>query len=354
MVTSSSLGSRLKQMSNEAGKESKQLDLELREMDILLKQTTGEIEKLTQRQTDASSRLRQVEATIEGYSPADIKSTYREAQEANLRLFMMRSQLELLQSKQRTLERFKAQIDGFASAASQVTDALEDGPVTTVGNAPTTEQRAIVSIIEAQEAERQHLSRQMHDGPAQSLTNLILQAEIVERIFDVDPARAKTELSNLKTAANTTFQRIRDFIFELRPMMLDDLGLIPTLKRYIQTFESKTHLPTQLAVSGEKSFSPHLEVTLYRAVQELLTNVARHAHASRVQVNLELQGDPVVAVVEDDGSGFDVGSTLAESRRRGTSGLADIEKTIGMLGGKIQFQSGSGHGTKIRLEIPTG
>jgi two-component system sensor histidine kinase DegS len=210
----------------------------------------------------------------------------------------------------------------------------------------------MVQIIEAQELERQHLARQMHDGPAQSLTNLILQAEIVERMFDVDPNKARTELGNLKNAANSTFQRIRDFIFDLRPMMLDDLGLVPTLKRYAQTFETKTRLPTHLATMGETALASYIEVTLFRSVQELLNNTARHAHASRVQVTLDMQNNPVVVTVEDDGSGFDVATAIAAARQRSSSGLVNLEKRIEMLGGKIQFQSSTGRGTKVRVELP--
>jgi len=214
------------------------------------------------------------------------------------------------------------------------------------------DQQSIIQIIEVQEQERQHLARQMHDGPAQSLSNLILLAEIVERLFDNDPSKARAELENLKNTASATFQRIREFIFDLRPMMLDDLGLIPTLKRFTQTFESKTRLPTHLQTLGERTLSSYVEVTLFRATQELLNNAARHAHAARVHVTLDLQNDPVVLTVEDDGSGFDVENALAIARQRGNSGLATIEKRVQMLGGKLQIQSGTGRGTRVRIELP--
>lgn len=192
----------------------------------------------------------------------------------------------------------------------------------------------------------------MHDGPAQSLTNLILQAEIVERLFDADPVRARTELGNLKTAANSTFQRIRDFIFDLRPMMLDDLGLIPTLKRYVQTFETKNRIATHLTTQGELALPAHVEVLVFRSIQELMNNAARHAHASHIQITLDLQNDPVAVTVEDDGGGFDVEAVLSAARLRGGSGLANLEKRIQLLRGRIQFQSSTGRGTKVRIELP--
>ena len=344
---------RLREIAGEAEKEAEQLDTEMREIEILLKQTNSEIEKLQQRQSDAGSKLRQVEANIEAYSRSDIKNAYAGAQDAQMRIFMMRSQLEQLQSKQRMLQRYRVQLDKLSLLATEASESVNNPAFTSVPNADaSSDHQGIVHIIEAQEAERQRLSRQMHDGPAQSLTNLILQAEIVERMFDADPARARAELGNLKNAANTTFQRIRDFIFDLRPMMLDDLGLLPTLKRYTQTFESKTHLPIPMTTQGERTLSPYLEMTIFRTIQELLNNASRHAHASRAQVNLDLQSDPIVVAVEDDGGGFDVPSVLAAARQRGSSGLANLEKRITMLGGKIQFQSSTGRGTKVRVEIP--
>jgi two-component system, NarL family, sensor histidine kinase DegS len=329
-----------------------QIEGETREIEVLLKQTTGEIERLQQRQVDIASMIRQLEANLESYPREEIKSTYASAHDQQLRLFMMRNQLEQLQNKQRALVRYRQQIDRFTLLAEQLSETAQTVQLTGNGNSNALDQQSMVQIIEAQETERQHLSRQMHDGPAQSLTNLILQVEIVERLFDQDRPQARAELGNLKTSANTTFQRIRDFIFELRPMMLDDLGLMPTLKRYVQTFETKNRLPTQLTTTGEAALPSYIEVTLFRAAQELLTNAARHAHASRVQVNLDLQAKPVVVSVEDDGSGFDATTVITAARQRSTSGLATLEKRVDMLGGKIQIQSSTGRGTKVRVELP--
>jgi two-component system sensor histidine kinase DegS len=339
------------QIAEEAEKERAQLESEAREIDVLIKQTAGEIDKLQQRQSDIASRLRQLDANLEAYSREDIKQAYLSAQDVQLRLFMMRSQLEQLQNKQRMMQRYRAQLDQISMTARQLAEA-SSAVLLGSGDSRGIDQQSIIQIIEAQELERQHLSRQMHDGPAQSLTNLILQAEIVERLFDADPNKARAELANLKAAANATFQRIRDFIFDLRPMMLDDLGLIPTLKRYGQTFESKHHIATQLTTQGETALPSYLEVAIFRTVQELMSNVARHAHASRVQVTLDLQNDPIIITVEDDGSGFDVESVLTAARQRGSSGLAHLEKRLQMLHGKIQFQSSTGRGTKVRVELP--
>ncbi len=263
----------------------------------------------------------------------------------------MKGQLEQLQNRQRASARYITELEKMIAIIEQVSKTAMSAPPMSTPTSEAFDRGAIVRIIEAQEMERQRLSRQMHDGPAQSLTNFILQAEIVERLFDTDPKRARAELGSLKNSANATFQRIRDFIFDLRPMMLDDLGLMPTLKRYLQTFESKSNLVTQFNALSDQPLSPHIEVTLFRTVQELLKNTARHAHASKVQISLDLQNDPMIVTVEDDGKGFDPQQVMSKARQQST-GLANVEKRIEMLGGKIQFQSGTGRGTRVRVELP--
>ncbi|MGC9333988.1 MAG: sensor histidine kinase [Anaerolineae bacterium] len=163
------------------------------------------------------------------------------------------------------------------------------------------------------------------------------------------------ELGNLKNATNATFQRVREFILTLRPMMLDDLGLMPTLKQYVQDFEEKTKLPTNFTVIGREIQLPsHTEVTVFRMVQELLTNVQTHAHATHAQVTLDFQDRKLVASVEDDGSGFDVGEVQAPAQQRKGLGLATIQERAEMLGGMVHIESRIGRGTKVRIEIPTG
>jgi len=211
---------------------------------------------------------------------------------------------------------------------------------------------AVVRLLRSP-GERQRLARQMHDGPAQSLTNLMLQAEICERLFDIDPIHARVELGNLKNATNATFQKVRDFILTLRPMMLDDLGLMPTLKQYIQDYEEKTGLAANFTVLGREARLPsHVEVALFRTIQELLTNIQVHAHATHAQVTLDFQDKLVSASVEDDGSGFDVSEMQSPSQQRKGLGLPTIQERAEMLGGRVQIESRIGRGTKIRIELP--
>ncbi len=167
--------------------------------------------------------------------------------------------------------------------------------------------QAVISMVEAQEAERQRLARQMHDGPAQSLTNFILQAEICQRLFDRNPARAEEELTNLKTAASSTFQKVRDFIFDLRPMMLDDLGLVPTIRRYVEAFQEKTEIETQLNILGDERRLPgHIEVMMFRSIQTVMGNARDNLGAKIHQYRAGCwAGVAASATIEHDGRGFD-------------------------------------------------
>lgn len=346
----------LTQLQNAAAEllsEVEQHKIELREIEILIRQTTNEIDRQSQKQAEVSSRLRQIDANFDSYTREDVRQAYAAERDAQLKLLLMRSQLEQFQSKHRQLDRYIQQLRKLHDLSSRMAESADGDRGESSPGRPVSDHDAVIQTIEAQESERQRLAQQMHDGPAQSLTNLILEAEIVERLFDAEPARARSELGQLKTSANVTFQRVREFIFALRPMMLDDLGLLPTVRRYTQQFENLHKLPVTLALNGDRALAPYIEVTIFRAVQELLNNVAKHAHASRAQVTLDLNAEPIVIIVEDDGTGFDAAVVLARARERGSSGLVTLEKRVEMLGGNINYQSGTGRGTRARVLIPS-
>jgi two-component system sensor histidine kinase DegS len=355
MVTTTQAGATSEQFLERCSKEYEQTQSELKEMDLLIQQTTSEVERLAQRNTQVTNKLRQIEAALDTIPREDIREAYTAVLDTQQRLFTMRGQLEKQQSRQRDLAhqldllREALEVAGWAEFGSQV--AGEAGDQAAGEGEPA--QPLVVRIIEAQERERQRLSRQMHDGPAQALTNLILQAEICERLFDTDADRARSELVNLKTAVAGTFQKVKGFILNLRPMMLDDLGVVPTLRRYVDGFAENSEVITNLTITGkERRLEPHKEVTIFRLTQELLNNAAEYAHATSVQISLDL-GDELVRVsVEDNGSGFELTEALT-SPDADRLGLAMMRERVEMLGGRIYFDSSVGRGTKVSFELPT-
>ncbi len=307
----------------------------LREITLMIEQSQGELSKLTQRNAAITSHLQQMQK--QGGGLEEIKMTYDSALDAQQRLFIMRGQLEKLQGDKGHLEKYNAALEQYVNNVG-ATDASASAT-------PAKDTMASVEmIVNAQEAERQRLSRQMHDGPAQALSNFILQTEIAMRLLDADPSQAKEELASLKSAAMSSFQKVRGFIFELRPMMLDDLGLIPTLRRYIEAFKEQSGMDININVSGtERRLEPYLEVMIFRAVQELLGNASRHSQATQVKVQFDLGVDFIRVVVDDNGRGFDP-QVLDDSNNLG---LKLIRERAEMLGGKFEIDSSIGSGAKI-------
>lgn len=332
----------------ETHKEYEQTQQQLREIDVLIKQSAAEVERLAQRNAQVSNYVRQLQTNFDTIPREDIREGYEAQQNAQQRLFTMRGQLEKLQSDQRNLERLAE----FQRRLLDLTEGMGTIPEIR-GSRHARDQSNVVRVVQVEESARQSLVRKMHDGPASSLSNFILQAEICQRFFDKNPDRARAELNALKATAATAFETVKDFIFELRPMMLDDLGVVPTLRRYVETLQEKEGPQLSITVTGmERRLEGHIEITVFRAVQELLNNARQHARATQVQVLLDLAQDRLLAVVEDNGSGFNVEEAITVSETSKTIGLSTIRERIEMLGGELNIQSSLGHGTRAEFSIP--
>ncbi len=181
----------------------------------------------------------------------------------------------------------------------------------------------------------------MHDGPAQSLTNFILQTEIALRAYDVDAIQAKEELTNLKASAMKVFQRVRNFIYELKPFTLDDQGLILTIKKYFDTFKEQGNIEISLKVNGtERPLGQILDTVVFRSIQELLVNVMTFSQASLVTVQIEYNDRSIEVLVEDNGKGFDIGK-LADGRPGWIKPIKRKNRRYGWkIVGGIQFRCG--------------
>ncbi len=349
---SEEIQSQIQQFLDECRAENEQIAVELREIEMMVGQSSVEVKNMERQSAEITNRLRQVENNIDTVPRADIQSIYTAAQRTQGRLFLMTGQLENLQGKRDSLHRYQELLERVIGVLSQIEEASA-GSSSTGSTEFTPAQSMVVRIIEAQEIEKERLARQMHDGPAQSLTNLILQAEICQRLFKRDPAKAQEELESLKASVNTTFQKTRSFISDLRPMMLDDLGLVPTLKRYMGTWSDKTGIPAEFSFAGkERRLASYNEVTIFRAVQEFMNNAATHANPSRVMVSLRLDSGVVETIIEDDGVGFDVDEALATTDAQKTIGIATMMERIQMLGGTLHIDSGFGRGTRVTVQIP--
>ncbi|TEU01101.1 MAG: sensor histidine kinase [Anaerolineales bacterium] len=318
------------------------------EISLLVEQSHGEVEKLAKRNADITGRIHQLQAHFDTVPREDIRTIYDDALDAQQRLFTMRGQLEKLQSDEEHLQTFSDYMARTLQILGEKPDIGVEDEVDELGGS----QSVFGQIIQAQEDERRKISRQMHDGPAQVLTNFILQTEIAARLFDTDIELAREELENLKTAANASFVKIRDFIFELRPMMLDDLGLVPTVKRYGEAFKEKTGLDVVVVNTGiERRLESHREVVLFRAIQTLLANVRDHAQATQVKISIDLDEKNARATVEDNGIGFD--PEIVETDEYVSRPLNQLRSQIELLGGILEIDSKQGEGARIVVRLST-
>ncbi len=337
----------LETFQKEMESELEQTQRSLHEVTLMFEQSQGELTKLTQRNAAITAHLQQVQSQLETMPRQDIRSAYNAALEVQQRLLMMRGQLDKLQNDQEGLQRYCSFLEKVRDFLSQ---DMPKGKTGRIGGGSA----GLEMVINAQEAERQRLSRQMHDGPAQALSNFIVQAEIANRLLDIDAKRAKEELDNLKNAAMNTFKEVRTFIFELRPMMLDDLGLFPTVRRYVDNFKEQTGSDVNLTLKGsERRLESYLEVMIFRALQELLGNAYRHNQDNPIkpQINIQLSMDENVTkiAVIDNGKGFD---TNALNGKQGL-GLKLIRERVDLLGGYLELDSDLGKGARITFQVPT-
>ncbi|EFO81446.1 histidine kinase dimerization and phosphoacceptor region [Oscillochloris trichoides DG-6] len=327
---------------------------EISEVETLVRQSSGEVDKLGQRELSVSSRVRDLEVNLDKYTKEEIKNFFAAAQEVQMRLQIMRAQLDQVQSRRDMLKNQLNQLNGIIELLNDVAGALSNtGPVTQSNGHDDTE-AMIAGIIQSQENERLRISLQMHDGPAQSMSNLVLRAEICQRLIDRDLDQARSELTGLKTAINTTLQDTRRFIFDLRPMTLDDLGLVPTLRRYTTQIGEKHNLEINLMIQGlEQRLPSHYEVTIFRFVQEALNNVVRHANANQVRLLLDANGNALQIMIEDDGGGFHINEVLSSANARKNMGIAGMRQQIEvLLRGEFAIESAIGRGTRIAATIP--
>ncbi|MFC2028518.1 sensor histidine kinase [Chloroflexota bacterium] len=309
------------------------------EIELMLEQSKVESGRLSQRNAAISAHLQQIQNQLDSSSKEEIRSAYVSAMEAQQRLFIMRGQLDKLQSDHTHLERYINLIEQIINTETEGKSEIDDN--STSANLET--------LVNIQEAERQRLSRQMHDGPAQALSNFILQSEIAMRFLEIDAGKAKEELLVLKSSAMNTFQKVRNYIFELRPMMLDDLGMIPTMRRYVGMVEERTGIDINLTITGtEKRLEQYIEVMLFRALQEFIGNSERHGKATSIKILLDIADNYAKLSVDDNGKGFDIENYSDESNLN----IKMIKDRLEILGGNLLIDSTLGKGTRVSLTIP--
>ncbi len=207
-------------------------------------------------------------------------------------------------------------------------------------------------VIRAQEEERQRIARELHDETSQALTSFMVGLKVLEGAENI--AEARQRATELRRIAAGVLENVRSLALELRPSVLDDMGLIPALERYTHDYSRKFGIAVDFHTVGFDGMRlrPQVETALYRIVQEALTNVARHAQAETVSVLLERKANRLVVIVEDDGKGFDVERLLRSGSPEEKLGLFGMRERASLIGGELTIESSPGAGTTVFVEVP--
>lgn len=210
--------------------------------------------------------------------------------------------------------------------------------------------------LQIQEGERKRIARELHDATGQSLSAILFGLKAVETALETDPGYARTLVARLKSSVSDTVHELQSIIYDLRPSVLDDLGLIPALRWYAETRLESSGTRVEWEISGEeRRLPPEIETALFRIGQEAITNIQKYANAQRVCLRLEMDERHISLQVEDDGMGFDVEEALAHTLHDGRGlGLLGMRERAELLGGRLWIESRLGHGTNIRVEFPLG
>ncbi len=211
--------------------------------------------------------------------------------------------------------------------------------------------KLLQKVISAQEEERKRIARELHDDTGQALTSLMVRLKLLQTAKS--PAELEERASELAALTGHALEGVRDLAVELRPSTLDDLGLVAALHRDTGDCARKHGIEVDYQVTGlgDLRLAPEMETTIYRIVQEALTNVAKHANASNVSVLLECRGDDLIAIVEDDGEGFDISSVMGSKIKDRKLGLFGMQERASLIGAKLTIESQPGTGTSVFVEL---
>lgn len=322
--------------------------------------TIQQVDNLSRLEKDARLHLMVVSRDFNTYSEEQVKEAYERAMELQASLLLLQEQEKNLRRRrdelERSLRRLSQVVDQAETLVTKLSVVLQflEGTINQINSKIgdiQKQQKLGLKIILAQEEERRRIARDIHDGPAQELANIVLRAEYCEQlILHDDVSQLCAELGKLKEMVRNTLKDIRKTIFDLRPMSLDDLGLAGEVPRFIQDFQERYNIPVEYHLFGkERRYSKYLELSVFRIIQEALNNIQKHAEASEVVVKLELHPERIYVVIRDNGKRFDVQSAMNLSEHYG---LLNMKERAHIFKGELNVNSAPGRGTEIILVIP--
>lgn len=336
------------------------LKADLDEIKISIKKIITEVDTLGIQYKAMRKKLAIVSKDFSKYTELDIKDAYEKASEIKVGYMLKQSEEKGLRERRTQLElsikRAINIIDNAEKVVNQMSIALSylTGEMLSVieGLDKNSEMFIGIKILEAQENERKRISRDIHDGPAQHIANIVMKADICEQLIKVDLDQGLKEINELKDAVKIALKEVRSIIFDLRPMSLDDLGLNQTIRELVKSYKYTAHVNLKLKPMKVEVESI-IQIAIYRIIQEILNNIKKHAHANNIQIMLEYGTKYLNLIISDDGLGFNVEETLNKVKVNGESyGLLGIFDRVNQLQGDIHIESSNEAGTVYNITLP--
>ena len=326
----------------------------IQEIDLLLRQTQQEIDRLSQREVQQSARMREMEAGLESFSRIEIRDAFVAAHEVQMRLFMMRSQIEQLESRRDSIDSLQQKLRILLDLAEINSDqhvASESDPRTRL-LAPTGDLSIDIDIgsqiIQTRESERARIAQDLTDGPAQVLSNVLLRTQILERVLERAPDQLADELGDLERLASQSLLDIRRSVFEMRPLVIDEIGLVSTLRRYASDYGRESG--AKITVSGterDEGLDGHLRIALFRLIQSAISALVTPGAGAEIEVSV--QAEDAQLVVRVGATGID-----DRGRRRIEAYLDDgyTIETADLVGASMQLER-LPEGERLTFVVPT-
>ncbi|MGE5398745.1 MAG: sensor histidine kinase [Chitinophagales bacterium] len=347
------------EIANDARKEYERLAAETWEIKNETTSIISQVDCYEKEEKSARIRLMEVSRNFYAFDEEDIKTAYDEARELQVKVSVLREKEKQMLVRRDELERSLKRMEVVFNRAEGLVEKVNMVLRMLKGNMEAfsiklekanKHQRLGMWLAQAQEEERRKIARELHDGPAQGLANLVMRIELIEKLWDRDQVRAREEMGVLRELIRENIADVRRVIFDLRPMALDDLGLVPALKRYLVDYQDKYNFETEFLFFGEERRLPlPVEVALFRMVQEAVNNTRKHGQTSSVTVKLEIAENHITSVIKDRGCGFD---TAIIKNGNASYGLMGMKERVSLLGGEFTIKSKPGRGTSVIIHLP--
>ncbi|MCI6085867.1 sensor histidine kinase [Selenomonas sp.] len=363
---------------------------QLEDLKFQVRQTVDRVDALEKQEQQAKQKLARVSADFKNSSEERIRQCYDEVRDVQVALAVerdkekrLREQRDKLEIRLRHLSVMLQQAEHLTLAIGSVLNYLSTQVTGVVWQIEKVQKDKLVGarIIKAVEDERYRMSRELHDGPAQDLANLIFQTSICEKLVDFKPEEAKQNLQEMRQQVRDCLSSVRQVIFDMRPMALDDLGLEAALHQLVAKMATRGVVAAEYQLDGDPvRLSKYVEVAAFRIVQEALNNVAHHSGQKNASVRVLYTKTALSILVEDQGDGFDMdefelAQAAAEAQADETDetamdeaagedeagtppretlhfGLTSMKERAKMIGAEFQVTSAPGKGTRVHLRIP--